>query len=68
MTANPSIFTPDRCIGILPIATVHDTLTGMYTAWYPDMPWLIVQVEDKEQARDELREVMVVYLKSICKK
>jgi predicted RNase H-like HicB family nuclease len=60
-------FTDDRCVDILSIASVHDTLTEYYTAWYVDMPFLVTQVEDKEQARERLKDAFVIYIKSICK-
>jgi predicted RNase H-like HicB family nuclease len=61
-------FTDDRCVDVLPIVSVHDTLTGYYTAWYVDMPWLVTQVEDKAQARERLKDAFVCYIKSICKR
>lgn len=66
MTTCP--FTDDRCVDVLPIASVQDTLTGYHTAWYADMPWLVTQVEDKEQARERLKAAFVMYIKSICKR
>lgn len=68
MTANPSIFSDDRSIDSLPIKGVKDTLTGYYTAWFPDLPFLVVQVENIEQAREQLEELLMVYLNDICKR
>jgi predicted RNase H-like HicB family nuclease len=68
MTANPSIFSDDRSIQSLPIATVRDAVTGTYTAWYVDMPYLVVQGENKEDAKERLRELLMMYLNNICKR
>lgn len=61
-------FTDDRHVDALPIASVYDKLTGYHTAWYVDMPWLVVKVEDIEQAREQLKDAFVCYVESICKR
>lgn len=63
MTANPSIFQDDRCINYLPIVTVHDAPSDTYTAWYVDMPYLVVQAKNKEQVRERLIDAFKITLK-----
>jgi hypothetical protein len=67
MTANPYTFSPGRSIDSLAIASICDPKSGYYTAYYVDMPFLVVQVRVKEQAQERLRDALMMYLKSICK-
>lgn len=68
MTTSPHTFTDDRSIDSLPIASIRDPVSGHYAAYYVDMPWLVVQVKDKEQIREKLRGLMMAYLNDICKR
>lgn len=63
MTANPSVFSDDRCIQQLKVTTVHDTLSGTYTAFYVDMPYIVVQVKNEGDARERLMDVFWITLK-----
>lgn len=67
MTANPSIF-PDARSPIQNITYVLDDPSGTYTAFYDDLPGLVVQAKDKQQARERLKDLLIMYIKSICKK
>lgn len=68
MTANLDIFGEDRSISHLAIASVRDTQTGAYTAWYVDMPYLVVQGDNKEEVKERLKDALIMYLNSICKR
>lgn len=63
MTANPFAFSDDRCIQQLRVATVKDTLSGSYTAFYVDMPYIVVQVKNEGDARKMLIDVFWLTLK-----
>lgn len=63
----PYTFIHDRPDDDLAIAFVLDRPSGKYCAFYTDLPGLIVQADDKDQAREMLEELFVLYIKSICK-
>lgn len=54
-----------RSIHSLDIVYVRDRATGQYTAYYNDMPFLVVQAGSEKEAEERLKDLMIIYLRSL---